>query len=316
MKKEAFTLVELLVVIAIIGMLVGLLLPAVQQAREAARKMQCLNNMRQIVLACHNYASGNKDQFPKGNYDKAYGSFPVGVDNFGFLTLILPQMEQTAIYEACDFEQQASKLYDYNKQVTLNVVPAYLCPSATFPKVQTEDTGRYYNYGAKSSYKGIHGVKRYSGQTDPDTGMEYPIPPIKTADHGDLYDNGMFFWAKSVSISTVRDGLSNTLMLGEYFSQDTANHQVNAHVQMTYLYGSYPDTKYSIWNCRGIEYPMNYSADDSMEGNFLPLISEHAGGCNFARADGSASFLSQSIELYIYKNLATRNGGELVKNVD
>jgi len=327
MKHQAFTLVELLVVIAIIGMLVGLLLPAVQMARESARKMQCTNGMKQMGLACHNYASAMANRFPEGNLRKQIGSCKLGQNTFGLFTLLLPYLEQDALYQMIDQDQTFSAFNNTTngKTVRNTVVSTYICPSWGEEPLCARGHSTYD--GALLTYSGVGGVIRSSGETDVD-GYKYPVASYPTnADYSDngkegYPRNGMFQWAYQVKIASVKDGLSNTFMIGEFMQHDTnpsSNYCAYPGNVRAWLYGSNSSNigiytfnvitkKYGSFN-KHVERGNN---DSNCYRNRLPFNSEHPGGAHFVRADGSTFFLSTNIDYSPYSAMCTRNGGETI----
>ncbi|MDO4576051.1 MAG: DUF1559 domain-containing protein [Planctomycetia bacterium] len=320
-----FTLVELLVVIAIIGMLVGLLLPAVQQAREAARKMQCANNLKQQGLACHNYASAQKDVFPESVLKKEpMGKGKLGLNTFGFYTLLLPYLEQGALYQQIDQDMSFSAFCSTTegKNVRNTLITSFICPSWGEEPVCTRSES--YLYGALLTYSGVGGVVRKSGEKD-ENGRAYPVACYPTnadySDHGEegYPRNGMFQWAYSVPIATVRDGLSNTFMIGEFMQRDNDSsspyYAYPGNVR-AWLFGSNSDGKTGIYIFNVVTKECGQFNAHVERNKFaffrnrLPFNSEHPGGAHFARADGSVTFLATGIDYTPYANLCTRNGGE------
>ena len=283
-RMSAFTLVELLVVIAIIGILIALLLPAVQSAREAARRMQCSNGMRQMGLAMHNYAGANNDYFPTGNA----GSYGVDTQWKAVLwVLLLPYLEQQDLYDRIDLWDESKETID-DKENKYTTIPCYTCPSWPYPIVYRDQSSVYVE-GAIVTYRGTAGAY----PTDDPAGTQ----------------NGMFGinWARR--ISEVTDGLSNTLAMGEFVQID---HE-----------GSYseppgnvrPWILGSVYGAMVVEYPINTDVDrfvDNIPYQQLPLGSFHPGGMNGMMADGSVTFLTEDIDLELYRQLATVNGGEVV----
>jgi prepilin-type N-terminal cleavage/methylation domain-containing protein len=281
---RAFTLVELLVVIAIIGILVALLLPAVQAAREASRRSHCGNNLKQLGVAVH-------------EYHDIYGRIPVNMDWGGpqrvsFLTLILHQVEQPGLYEILttnDF-----RLPDPACQpVREAVLPVLTCPSDISPRTSTVQ----YQWGgitmALTSYKGVIG--------DPNMGNGWP--GMGSADlHTTSPNNGLFWrhsWQHPMKFAAITDGLSATLMIGEDVPQE------NNHSAWAYSNGCY-------CSCHA---PLNYFPMPR-EPDYWPRVmgfrSKHPGIVQFCVADASVRPLSQSMNHDTYRALCTRDGGESV----
>lgn len=224
--RRGFTLVELLVVIAIIGILVGLLLPAVQQAREAARRMQCSNNLKQIGLAALNYESAHK-KFPPGRLSpdyivgatvqQNYTSYPTTLAAGSFTgfrsvhTFILPFMEQMAIYNLIDFSAPTSVRMTTGGGVTpvnanyrayANAAGLFLCPSCpNTGKVITENNYRY-NFGGSTPFGGSRGSDRNDLEA---------TSPAGFSSRG----NGAFTMGRSLTVASISDGLSNTTFFSE-----------------------------------------------------------------------------------------------------
>ncbi|MDO4583081.1 MAG: DUF1559 domain-containing protein [Planctomycetia bacterium] len=295
--KKAFTLVELLVVIAIIGMLVGLLLPAVQQAREAARNMQCQNHLRQNALGCHNYMTLHEDRFPMGVNDQNFVNI-VGADNFGWMATILPHIEQQAVYDQIDFTKRASYLLNPLSDLLTLPMPMYQCPSCSQPKLYTASRG--HEYGFRTHYQGVGGAT-FEGIAVEKSGV------------GDIPQNGLFQWAKSVCSADVSDGLSQTLLIGEWIQADRSGSYAWPMGNLRHwVYGSNSPADRHYYSFKVVDqYRFNIVVErrNGVLFGYLPFQSEHPGGVNFARGDGSVSFLGNSMELGVFKCLAACNDG-------
>ncbi len=181
LRRRAMTLVELLVVISIIGILVGLLLPAVQQVREAARKIQCQNNMRQIGLALQNYHAAHHSLPPGCMQWRPFRGDPK-LKNLAWSAMILPQMEQTNVQNLVDFGYAFD--HDKNAVAAITPIPTYLCPS-----VPAKETKR-----ARTDYAGIYG-QRISTRTNT--------------------DNGVFIYNRPIKYREILDGITNTMAVAE-----------------------------------------------------------------------------------------------------
>ncbi len=286
-RSYGFTLVELLVVIAIIGILVGLLLPAVQAAREAARRMQCSNNMKQFGLAMHNYHDVYKT-FPNSyQYQGLYGGLRpqsrgrYDGTGFSWTVFILPFIEQGNIYN--QFDQRFDIIDSDVGATSHNIVtaasqtPWARCPSDVAP--ETVSWGDIPGQPA-SSYKVSMGSYAYWSVFD------YP----------ETVANGMFVMDKNIGIRDVLDGTSNTLMVGEasYFHQTYGR-----------LYGiKSKSDKITLHpqHCSAVaETAMNPPLTASAAIRSKAFSSLHTGGAQFAFADGSVHFISENIQMTNHK---------------
>jgi len=282
---RGFTLVELLVVIAIIGILIALLLPAVQAAREAARRVQCANNLKQMGLAVHNHMDEHNQALPVGIR---------GPNRHGMFTYMLPYMEYLPVYERIDLEASPS-----SSPELYTPIPEFLCPTYGGPTLIEGSSVDYFN-GALITYQGVGGVLRDNAE-------------VETSVYGDLPTNGAFCWKKKRRIDDIRDGTSNTLIIGEFVQSDK-----------TGAYAGYPgnvrawirsnngDGKGS-YAFKVVEYPINSELDRTADGipfNHLQMGSEHPNGANFLAGDGSVHFITETIELEVYRSLCTIDGEE------
>lgn len=310
-RRQAFTLVELLVVIAIIGILIALLLPAVQSAREAARRMQCANNFKQVGLAMHNYNTAH-GCFPPGMIiadsrrpsDGSCG--PWNAPNYpgwGWGTFLLPFLEYQTVYDMIDFNAGSYAATGTNRQAGAMRIGVYLCP--TDPQDELVGCCSGFTMG-----------------THPDEDV-YMTNMAGVADSEDWTCTGGIV-AKELSVSDgfmgnrtgariaqVSDGASNTLMIGEVTGGGP---------------GSFKSHLWSTWDLLdtkdGINGPFTipgggWPPDESSSGTYTGFrntgfASYHPGGCHFVLADGSVQFLSESIAASTLKNLTTRAGGEAV----
>lgn len=303
-KRNAFTLVELLVVIAIIGILVALLLPAVQSAREAARRTQCINKLKQLSLACLNYETSHKT-LPMG---------AVSSNNVSWNVLLLPYIEENAIYDQVDFREGRFNLGTNNEGerggnlIALNRVDGFLCPSmdsdilATHPSATLTDGRETY----KSHYFSVSGPIG----TIPGTSEKYSS--ISKTPHGNFGQDGVMAVNFGAKIAQITDGTSKTLLLGEIAGIDSSTGKVRAGGGSNWYrgvaFGTTVEQQNGQSSCKNIEGGIN---SIYIKYNDYPFGSLHSGGAIFAKCDGSAELVSEDISITLYRGLASRNGSEL-----
>ena len=299
-----FTLVELLVVIAIIGVLVALLLPAIQAAREAARRSQCANNLKQIALACH-------------NYHDVHGVFPINHgdtgNSFSWLAMLLPFIEQSALYEQIDFNVPIST--PENLVVARTHLPAYRCPSDATPDTVSGGYSVWANWCwpatcpdesrnniAVSSYKGIDGAgfDRTIAQSAIPQGMFDRRMGLRVSGPG----NSIVTPNRPIRMRDVLDGTSNVLMAGENIPGFHAWPSWAAwHSPMTTQYPiNHP---FTVWRTVGRRIQSNHHG---WQQGFA-ASSYHPGGAQFFLVDASVHFLSQDMNFAIYQQLANPEDG-------
>jgi prepilin-type N-terminal cleavage/methylation domain-containing protein/prepilin-type processing-associated H-X9-DG protein len=340
-STRGFTLIELLVVIAIIAVLIALLLPAVQSAREAARRTGCVNNLKQIALALHNYEEVMK-VFPPGyvsSINKAVTDAcnmdqenQHGVDlgtGWAWGSMILPYLEQPALYNSINFNLTVA--FHANDTCSLTPLSVYLCPSDAGPSVvpvygDPPDPAQPGTYNAthivdtlsRGNYVGMYGLGEICAQSNAQDGANNNgLGPMGT--HA-----GIFYRNVSTSIAAITDGTSNTIMVGE------RSHNLS----------------YVTWVARsidgwlGVTPPSEGGSDkfnpspeecwtqilgpcglengprtiNNPEAHVEDYWSMHPGGANFIFADGSVHFLKSSINPIPWRALATRNWGEVISS--
>ncbi len=336
-RRQAFTLVELLVVIAIIGVLVGLLLPAVQAAREAARRMSCSNNLKQIGLALHMYHDTNKVMPPAGFVSTIATQRPAS-----WLVRILPYMEQSAAYDGSTFSgtDWASRSDGTNLNWALFhglEVPAFNCPSSPLPTTRTDAaSSTTVALGAPANlemqvpnYVGVSG--QYGGRVTHWNGY-----------HGRCDYNGVIVNIDAINSSPVRfasitDGTSNTLAVGEQSDFLRVREADGSFSKYDQRAGNWFGGAWSGGGGAGHSGPEAYWMNVASTRAGINLVasgrhspfgigpywygrpgyhtvfnSAHPGGAQFTRADGSVRFISENIRFDILTRLSNREDGQVV----
>lgn len=288
--RSAFTLVELLVVIAIIGILVALLLPAVQAAREAARRMSCNNNLKQIGLALHNYHDSHR-ALPMGwiGLDVPSNQFlSEGEPGWGWAAHVLPFIEQGTL---SDIIKDTLPITDPANQLARDrILPVFRCPSDADSKQHFDlevagSPGTVLVQLPKGNYVGMFGTKELEDCEGLPVGVQ-------------CQSDGAFYHNSSVRFSDFLDGLSSTLLIAERYSK---------HGDSTWT-GAVPGGEESFARILAIaDHPPN--ADG---GHLDDPGSYHPAGTNFVYGDGSVHLITETIDLQVYYGLATLQGGEAV----
>jgi prepilin-type N-terminal cleavage/methylation domain-containing protein/prepilin-type processing-associated H-X9-DG protein len=316
MKRKGFTLIELLVVIAIIAILIGLLLPAVQKVREAAARMQCSNNLKQLGLAAHTHHDAYK-RFPPGINlpistqsgavfptntlvtSGKIGQPPVAGQFFSWIEALFPFMEQDNLYRNLNLTQREFANTNGPNSFGAQIVPILLCPSDPLDnQVSTFVSGGTTFYFGLNSYGANGGTRAWFVSS--------------------MTIDGMFYINSKVKIPGITDGTSNTLLFGERYHNDPA------YTAISTLGG---------WAWANFDAGQDYLFSTPVPVNFLlppgtktgsPLFPEddrvcafgsgHTGGANFCFTDGSVRFLTltSNADLPLLQALSTRAGGEVV----
>ncbi|MGE0374574.1 MAG: DUF1559 domain-containing protein [Planctomycetaceae bacterium] len=337
-RKRGFTLIELLVVIAIIAILIALLLPAVQQAREAARRTQCKNNLKQLGLACHNYHDVHL------TFPPAYNLLPAGPNTnpipqgnmFGWMAFVLPYVEQANLWDVINADvatrspgtwQTNTPLYrqipNVPKYWAEEVLPVFICPS-------DPGSGKCHPYWNASK---VTGSLAANGRWDGDTPIgksnyvgirsgsstQYWSPNPRNGNPNANHLPGIFWGlgaAEPAKIRDVTDGTSNTAMIGE---MDTLYHTgaVWAGVVLDFpptLFREGPRSQTAtLMNCNRPGLPMIRNPQNLINGTGPDSLgSVHTGGAQFAFGDGSVHFLSENMDEFLQVSLCSRNNGEVL----
>jgi prepilin-type N-terminal cleavage/methylation domain-containing protein/prepilin-type processing-associated H-X9-DG protein len=326
-RRAAFTLIELLVVIAIIAVLIGLILPAVQQVRLAAARVKCQNHLKQLALACHNYHS-------------AHERFPPGVErngssgrNSSLFIELLPQIEQDSLYRIWDFANPDANWIGGPSAPAAALIPILLCPLDELPANPVNmGSGRA---ASVTSYVGNGGRRSMFPESATTDGIFFMTGALAQPRPG----------AKPINLLAVRDGSSNTLLFGErYHSDGNFNswmaapftpppHPVPRGIELWGFWAplgehAIGDVTASGWATINYtvatpyvpppppapELPVPWSTFATMyELRLCAFGSRHHNGANFALADGSVRFISQTITLETLQALCTRSQGEPVR---
>ena len=315
-SRCGFTLIELLVVIVVIGVLVGLLLPAVQKVRESANRTRCANNLKQLALAAHQHHDV-RGAFPNGVHpvDGMPGALYANATDW--TVELLPYFEQDNLYRRWDYRDHRNNVAGGTNATTAQVIQILVCPSDALASEPLEDFGNLpppydgqygwaYGFYGKSSYYGNAGTRSFPA--------------------GQITQDGIFFPDSRIRLAEVSDGTSNTFLFGERSHRDVEYD----HITRTSLPVFYPLSRIGMWGALHqtgggsvvhhllsayvpINYPMPPTGG-AAEVNDRPCAfgSGHPGGANFAFVDGSVRFVSDQTDLATLQALSTRAGGEAV----
>ncbi len=313
-RRSGFTLIELLVVIAIIAILVALLLPAVQQARKAARRSSCQNNLKQLGLAFHNYHD-TYNTLPNGGHPPTPGT---GAYTMGWAPKLFPYLEQgTRIDQINSFDPNGLVRctpwrYDiaphYGEHQVWGPVPVFACPSSPQGDRATDIVNATYPWQQRQ------GALHYRASTGP---IE-DVPAIQissgTPPENRFATTGLIYPFSRTRFAEVIDGLSNTILLGETSNSlkfPSGNRNSFGGLQ-AWIWGHYyySTNRFLTLDAKMIEFPINFRG--TFPHNSTPYVSAHPGGAQFLLADGAVRFLSQNMDLNTLKRLSTRSGGEVI----
>ncbi|WP_437203258.1 DUF1559 family PulG-like putative transporter [Planctomicrobium sp. SH664] len=328
MMRSGFTLIELLVVIAIIAVLISLLLPAVQQAREAARRSQCKNNLKQIGLAIHNYNDVH-GMFPPGwiqnKGDASYKTTSLtpkghmlahtasGFECWGWSAFLLPYIDQAGLYQASIGAGRRLEQEKGAGQAAMTPIPAYRCPSDLGPTIRGEEAG--FLFTATSNYAGNFSHRQLPNAT---------TNAVDALDGNEQLVTGLFWCSSDVRTRDITDGLSNTIAVGEAAYDHDGDPEGNRWAAKAWAGCARGGGSQCLDDILADGRHAINTASTNIDDRRESFNSRHTGGSQFLFADGSVHFLSENIDFKftgarndsdadsVYENLLSRFDGNPV----
>jgi prepilin-type N-terminal cleavage/methylation domain-containing protein/prepilin-type processing-associated H-X9-DG protein len=310
-RRSAFTVIELLVVIAIVAVLIGVLLPAVQKVREAANRLSCQNNLKQLALAAHHHCDTN-GKFPTGVHFVDYLANGGYANGTAWQVELLSYLEQRNLYKKWNYTDQRNNVVGGLEAVTAQVIKVLICPSDALRNPVWQFAGHsdspQYDWAI-----GFYGLCSYGGNGGK---RSFPLAQVTR--------DGMFFRDSKIRLADVTDGTTNTFLFGERSHSDP---QYDRITQASFP-DFYPLGKQGMWAAAfatsggslphhmlstpvRINYQMPSSGgQNEMQDRLCASGSSHPSGANFALVDGSVRFLSDQTNLATLQALSTRSGGE------
>jgi prepilin-type N-terminal cleavage/methylation domain-containing protein len=320
-NRNGFTLIELLVVIAIIAVLIALLLPAVQQAREAARRTQCQNNLKQMGIAFHNYHDVY-NKFPKGGYGGGTGTPALletanakAVRSMSWGTVLLPYLDQAPLYSKWD--QNSWYLQPNNLPLSQTMLSVFLCPSSPLPSLRNNgDAPSGPPIFARSDYSGNYGERGVRCFPSTNCQNNYSDIGDKTGQPRGTMQLQVLatVYCRPLSLRDMEDGASTTILIGEAPNAifgAWASHK-NVMDQCAPLNGHWSTT--SKWG--GCQFaPVAGQSTLGCDVGHQDFHSYHNQGASFLYADASVRFMSENIDFVVFSSLLSYRGGEILSDL-